>query len=31
MAFYVVERLCGKDVADETAHYIEYPRRQSNE
>lgn len=31
MAFYVVERLCGKDVADETAHYIEYPRKQSNE
>jgi transcriptional regulator GlxA family with amidase domain len=31
MAFYVVECLCGKDVADETAHYIEYPRRQSNE
>lgn len=27
MAFHVVERLCGKAVADETAHYIEYPRR----
>lgn len=27
MAFYIVERLCGKGVADETAHYIEYPRR----
>ena len=26
MAFDVVERLCGKAVADETAHYIEYPR-----
>jgi transcriptional regulator GlxA family with amidase domain len=26
MAFDVVEQLCGKDVADETAHYIEYPR-----
>lgn len=26
MAFYVVERLCGKEVADETAHYIEYRR-----
>ena len=26
MAFYVVERLCGKDVADETARYIEYRR-----
>jgi transcriptional regulator GlxA family with amidase domain len=26
MAFTLVERLCGKDVADETAHYIEYPR-----
>jgi transcriptional regulator GlxA family with amidase domain len=31
MAFYVVEQLYGKEVADETAHYIEYPRRQSNE
>lgn len=27
MAFYVVERLCGREIADETAHYIEYPRR----
>lgn len=27
MAFHVVERLCGKEVADETAYYIEYPRR----
>jgi transcriptional regulator GlxA family with amidase domain len=26
MAFSVVEELCGKDVADETAHYIDYPR-----
>jgi transcriptional regulator GlxA family with amidase domain len=26
MAFAVVEALCGKAVADETAHYIEYPR-----
>jgi len=26
MAFHLVERLCGKEVADETAHYIEYPR-----
>lgn len=26
MAFSVVEELCGKEVADETAHYIEYPR-----
>ena len=26
MAFYVVERLYGKAVADETAHYIEYRR-----
>ena len=26
MAFSVVERLCGRDAADETAHYIEYPR-----
>jgi transcriptional regulator GlxA family with amidase domain len=26
MAFSVVERLCGRAVADETAHYIEYPR-----
>lgn len=27
MAFHVVERICGKEVADETAFYIEYPRR----
>ena len=26
MAFYVVEKLCGRDVADETAQYIEYRR-----
>jgi len=26
MAFDVVERICGQDVADETAHYIEYRR-----
>ena len=26
MAFDVVEQLCGKAVADETAHYIEYRR-----
>ena len=26
MAFTVVEQLCGRDVADETAHYIEYVR-----
>jgi transcriptional regulator GlxA family with amidase domain len=26
MAFNVVERLLGRAVADETAHYIEYPR-----
>jgi transcriptional regulator GlxA family with amidase domain len=26
MAFYVVEKLFGRDVADETAHYIEYRR-----
>jgi transcriptional regulator GlxA family with amidase domain len=26
MAFAVVEQLCGREVADETAHYIEYPR-----
>jgi transcriptional regulator GlxA family with amidase domain len=24
MAFTIVDRLCGRDVADETAHYIEY-------
>ncbi len=27
MAFHVVERFYGRAVADETAHYIEYPRR----
>ena len=27
MAFTVVEDFFGRDVADETAHYIEYPRR----
>ena len=27
MAFDVVEQVCGKAVADETAHYIEYQRR----
>ena len=26
MAFHVVETLCGREVADETAHYIDYPR-----
>jgi transcriptional regulator GlxA family with amidase domain len=26
MAFHVVERVCGKAVADETARYIDYPR-----
>lgn len=26
MAFYVVEKLFGREVADETARYIEYPR-----
>ena len=26
MAFYLVERLCGREVADETARYIEYRR-----
>jgi hypothetical protein len=25
MAFAVVEQICGRDVAIETAHYIEYP------
>jgi len=29
MAFYVVERLCGREVADETARYIEYRREGS--
>jgi transcriptional regulator GlxA family with amidase domain len=27
MAFHVVQRFCGKDVADDTAQHIEYPRR----
>lgn len=27
MAFAVVESLCGRAIADETAHYIEYQRR----
>jgi len=26
MSFHVVERLCGVDIANETAHYIDYPR-----
>jgi transcriptional regulator GlxA family with amidase domain len=26
MAFALVEEICGRAVADETAHYIEYPR-----
>jgi transcriptional regulator GlxA family with amidase domain len=26
MAFYVVEKLCGREVADETARYIDYAR-----
>ena len=26
MAFFVVEKLLGREVADETAHYIEYRR-----
>ena len=26
MAFFVVETLYGQEVADETAHYVEYPR-----
>jgi transcriptional regulator GlxA family with amidase domain len=26
MAFSIVEKFCGREVADETAHYIEYPR-----
>ncbi|HUQ18406.1 MAG TPA: DJ-1/PfpI family protein [Gemmatimonadaceae bacterium] len=30
MSFDVVERICGKTVADETAHYIEYIRRGPN-
>eukprot|EP00977_Amphora_coffeiformis_P005841 scaffold1225_cov164-Amphora_coffeaeformis.AAC.17 len=27
MAFHIVERMCGKAVADDTALYMEYPRR----
>ena len=30
MAFAVVEQFCGKDVADETARYIEYPRTEKS-
>ena len=30
MAFDLVERLCSKTVADETARYIEYPRSPSD-
>lgn len=26
MSFHVVEKLCGEDIANETAHYIDYPR-----
>jgi transcriptional regulator GlxA family with amidase domain len=26
MAFHVVEKLCGESIANETAHYIDYPR-----
>lgn len=26
MSFYVVEKLCGDTIANETAHYIDYPR-----
>jgi len=26
MAFYVVEQMFGKEIADETAHYMEYSR-----
>jgi transcriptional regulator GlxA family with amidase domain len=26
MAFYVVAKLCGEGIANETAHYIDYPR-----
>lgn len=31
MAFHVVERVFGKEIADETAHYIEYPRRRATD
>ena len=27
MAFYVVEKLLGGSIADDTARYIDYPRR----
>lgn len=27
MSFYMVEKLCGAGVANETAHYIDYPRK----
>ena len=30
MAFYMVERLCGQEVADETAQYMEYHRQREN-
>jgi transcriptional regulator GlxA family with amidase domain len=30
MAFYIVETLFGKEVADETAHYMEYRRADFN-
>ena len=30
MAFYMVERLCGPEIADETARYIEYRRNREN-
>ena len=26
MSFYVVEKMCGAAIANETAHYIDYPR-----
>ena len=29
MALYLVEKICGASVAEETAHYIDYPRRPS--
>jgi transcriptional regulator GlxA family with amidase domain len=29
MAFSMVEKICGRAVADETARYIEYPRERS--
>ncbi len=31
MAFYVVEQICGKSVADETARYIDYPRERADQ